>query len=126
LRQTSSRGQFLRRSAIAAGGLALLDPVAALARSAGDPQPIPGGFLITPTSFDLVPASPTIHVLPPGIGLEMSTITDFEGVVGGSEIHGTASGTDGSQWAFDADMRFMQGMYVDTAGRTRTGSFGFV
>jgi hypothetical protein len=126
VRQTLSRGQFLRRSAIAAGGLALLDPAAAFARSAGDPQPIPGGFLITETFFGPVPANPTIHVLPPGIGFEMSTITDFNGVVGASEIRGTARGTDGSTWDFDTDMRFMQGTYVDTGGRMRTGSFGFI
>jgi hypothetical protein len=121
-----SRGQFLRRGAIAAGGLVLLDPASAFARSAGDPRPIPGGFLITDDFFGVVSADPTIHVLPPGINFEMSTITDFDGVVGASEIRGTAHGSDGSTYSFDTDMRFMQGTYVDTDGRVRKGSFGFV
>ena len=121
-----SRGQFLRRGAVAAGGIAglrLVDPVAAFARSAGDPVPIPGGL---GANFVPVPQDPFIHVLPPGIGFEMSTITDFKGVVGGSEIRGTARGSDGTTYDFDTDMRFMQGSYIATDGRLRTGSFGFV
>src|SRR5205823_14761781 len=85
-----------------------------------------GGFLITEDFFGTVPADPTIHVLPPGISFEMSTITDFDGVVGASEIRGTAHGSDGSAYSFDTDMRFMQGTYIDTEGRLRKGSFGFV
>ena len=126
MRATISRGQFLRRGMVAAGGLALLDPASAFARSAGDPKPIPGGFLITPTSFDLVPSNPTVHVLPPALGFEMSTISDFNGVVGAAENQGTARGSDGSTWYFDTDMRFMQGMYVGEDGKLRKGSFGFV
>ena len=48
-------------------------------------------------------------MLPAGIGFEMSTITDFNGVVGASEIRGTAHGSDGKVYGFDTDMRFMQG-----------------
>ena len=53
-----------------------------------DPRPIPGGF---DGNFDPVPADPSVHVLPPAVGFEMSTITDFDGVVGAAEIQGTAS-----------------------------------
>jgi hypothetical protein len=117
----------LQRGAAAAGGLAglgLLDAASALAKGGkGDPNPIPGGFA---SDFSLVPIDPFIHVLPPGIGFEMSTITDFNGVVGASEIRGTAHGSDGTAYDFDTDMRFMQGMYVDTDGRVRKGSFGFI
>lgn len=121
-----SRGQFMRRSAVAVGGVASLGairPGAAFARSAGDPRPIPGGFSDT---FDLVPKDPFIHVLPPSLGLEMSTITDLNGVVGAAEIQGTAHGSDGTSYDFDTDMRFMQGTYVGLDGRVRKGSFGFV
>jgi len=121
-----SREQFLRRSAAAAGGVAglgLLQAAPAFGRSAGDPRPIPGGF---DENFGLATHDPFIHVLPPGINFEMSTITDFNGVVGGSEIRGTASGSDGSTWGFDTDMRFMVGSYVDLDGRLRKGSFGFI
>lgn len=123
-----SRGQFLRRSAATVGGLAglgLADPLTALAKgkSAGMPNPISGGF---DSNFQPVPSDPVVHVLPPGIGFEMSTITDFNGAVGASEIRGTAHGSDGSVWDFDTDMRFMQGQYVDTSGRMQHGTFGFI
>lgn len=123
-----SRRQVLVRGAAAAGGLAgfgLLEPALVFARGNGDPSPIPGGF---DENFIPVPSNPFIHVLAPGLGpqLEMATITDFNGVVGASEIRGTARGSDGSVWDFDTDMRFMQGTYVDRGGNVRKGSFGFV
>ena len=123
-----SREQFLRRGAAATGGLAaagLLDPLSAFARSSGDPRPIPGGLNVTATGIDLVTHDPTVHVLPPGLGFEMSTITDFNGAVGASEIQGTAHG-DGTVYAFDTDMRFMRGTFVDLDGRVQHGSFGFI
>jgi len=123
VRQAISRGQFLRRGAATVGGLALLDPASAFARSSGDPRPIPGGL---DENFQPVAADPLVHVLPPGIGFEMSTITDFDGIVGGSEIRGTARGSDGTTYDFDTDMRFMSGTYVDLDGRVRSGTFGFI
>ena len=123
-----SRRQVLIRGAAAAGGVAglgLLEPAVALARGHGNPNPIPGGL---DESFTPVPSNPFIHVLAPGLGpqLEMATITDFKGVIGASEIRGTARGSDGSTWDFDTDMRFMQGTYVDRNGQVRKGSFGFI
>jgi hypothetical protein len=121
-----SRGQFVRRGAAAVGGaagLGLLNPAAAFGRSSGAPRPIPGGFDAT---FTPVPSDPFIHVLPPQLGFEMSTITDFSGVVGAAEIQGAARGSDGSSYDFDTDMRFMQGTYVGLDGRVQNGSFGFV
>ena len=72
------------------------------------------------------PSGADFHFLLPGIGFEMSTITDFDGVVGGSETRGTARGSDGTTYSFDADMRFMQGVYVGFDGRRHIGSFGFI
>jgi len=123
-----SRRQVIVRGAVAAGGLAglgLVEPALALARGHGNANPIPGGL---DESFNPVPSSPFIHVLAPGLGpqLEMATITDFNGVIGASEIRGTAHGSDGSTWDFDTDMRFMQGVYVDRNGQVRKGSFGFI
>ena len=89
----------------------------------GDPKPIPGGFS---TAFVPVPSDPFIHVLPPFPPFEMSTIGDFDGTIGAAEIDGTAHGSDGTAYTFDVDMRFMQGVYVDTAGRVRHGSFAFI
>jgi hypothetical protein len=71
-----TRAQFIRRGIAAAGGLALLDPAAALARTAGSPTPIPGGF--TSDFSATVPTGAAFHVLPPAVGLEMSTITNFK------------------------------------------------
>jgi hypothetical protein len=120
-----SRAQFMRKAAIAAGGAAgygLLAPE--LARAADRaPRPIPGGF---GADFTPVPSDPFIHVLPPAVGFEMATITDFNGLIAAGEIQGTAQGSDGSSYTFDADMRFMRGVYVSMDGRRREGSFGFV
>ena len=111
---------------MAVGGLAgvgLLDPATALASSGASPRPIPGGFS---KNFKPVPKHPFVHVLSPGIGSEMSTITDLKGIVAGSEIRGKAHGSDGSTWDFDTDMRFMHGLYVGTDRRVRHGTFGFI
>jgi hypothetical protein len=121
-----SRGQFMRQSAVAVGGvagIAALNPASAFARESGDPRPIPGGF---DSTFAPVPSDPFIHVLPPSLGFEMSSITDLSGVVGAAEIQGTARGSDGTTYGFDTDMRFMTGTYVGLDGRVRKGSFGFI
>ena len=122
-----TRTVFLRRSAAVAGGaaaLGALDPRLALAGSgAGAPRPIPGGFA---ADFSTVASDPFIHVLPPVLGFEMSTITDFGGVVAAAEVQGTASDSQGGDYWFDCDMRFMKGRYVDMDGRRGEGVFGFV
>jgi hypothetical protein len=122
-----SRRRLLRAGAGAAGGLALvglMDAGPAFGHGQDpSPKPIPGGFDDT---FTPVPSDPFIHVLPPAVGFEMSTITDFAGVVAAAEIQGTAKGSDGTTYTFDADMRFMKGRYVATDGRLREASFGFV
>ena len=120
-----SRAQFLRRTAVAAGGVAglgLVGPQWAYAANRS-PRPIPGGF---DENFNIVPSDPFIHVLPPAVGFEMSTITDFNGVIAAAEIQGTAHGSDGTSYTFDADMRFMRGIYRSMDGRRRDGAFGFV
>jgi hypothetical protein len=66
------------------------------------------------------------HVLPPAIGFEMATITDFSGVLAAAEIQGTARGSDGSSYTFDADMPAMSGTYVASDGRVRSATSGFV
>jgi hypothetical protein len=120
-----SRRQLMHRGAAAAGGLAglgLLSPVSAIAANPA-PRPIPGGF---DKNLMPVPKNPIAHVLVPGIGFEMSTITDFHGIVAASETRGTAHGSDGSSYDFDTDMRFMHGSYVAMDGRVRTATFGFI
>ena len=105
-----SRRQLLHGGARAIGGLAaagLLDPPFAFARA--NPAPRPAN-----------------HVGRPGIGFEMSTITDFDGVVGASEIRGRVRGSDGSTFDFDTDMRYMHGTYVGVDKRVHRGTFGFI
>src|ERR1700741_1774530 len=92
----------------------LLEPGTALAWGGAQPRPIPGGF---DENFNIVPRHPFIHVLPPALGFEMSTITDFKGAIAAGEIQGKARGSDGSRYTFDSDMRFMQGTYIGTDGR---------
>jgi hypothetical protein len=119
--------RFGRRVVVAVGVLAFACAVfatAAVARGKpGDPKPIPGGFN---DAFVPVPADPFIHVLPPILGFEMSTIGDFNGTLGAADIQGTAHGSDGTTYTFDADMRFMEGTYIDTAGNVQHGSFAFI
>ena len=124
-----TRSTFLR------GGVALLGAVAvegAWPAGAADahergrdpsPRPIPGGF---DANFNVVSHDPLAHAFFPVVGLDLSTITDFNGDVGGAEVQGTAHGSDGSTWWFDADMRFMQGHYVAMDGRLRERSFAFI
>ena len=121
-----SRAQFFRRAAISAGavaGFGLLRARGASAANPAEPSPIPGGF---DENFNIVPAGAFIHVLPPTVGFEMATITDFDGVIAAAEIQGTAQGTDGTQYTFDTDMRFMHGQYIGMDGRQYQGSFGFI
>jgi hypothetical protein len=93
-----------------------------LGRHREEPRPIPGGFS---ADFVQVPADPFIHVLDPSVGNEMSTITDFKGVVGAAHIQGKATG-GGVTYDFDADMRFMKGRYISLEGHLREGAFAFV
>jgi hypothetical protein len=120
-----SRGQVLRRGAGAFGALTGWSMLAASPALAAptDPRPIPGGF---DEAFNTVPRNPFIHVLPPGIPFEMSTITDFHGVIAAGEVQGTARGSDGTRYVFDVDMRFMRGRYIAMDGKARNATFGFV
>jgi hypothetical protein len=119
-----SRRDLLGRTAgMVVGASFGLPAIAAAKPGTGVPNPIPGGF---DEEFNLVPSDPFIHVAIPAPGFEMATITDFNGTIAAAEIRGTAVGTDDSEWDFDADMRFMDGTFVDTAKRLRHGAFAFV
>jgi hypothetical protein len=117
-----TRSAFLARSAGAVGAVAGLGLVgAAPALAAGsDPKPIPGG--IQPGG----PGTPVFHLFLPGPGNEPSTITDFNGFVGITEIAGSGEAGDGSPFNFDVDTRFMKGLYAGEDGKLRQGAFAFV
>jgi hypothetical protein len=121
-----SRGTFLRRSAGAAAvvtGLYAAAPRQGRALVAGAPKPIPGGYS---ASFKPVTSNPAIHVFQPALGAELNTIGDFNGFVAATEIQGKATGSDGTSYSFDCDMRFMQGSFVALDGQLRQSTFGFI
>jgi hypothetical protein len=121
-----SRGGFIRMAA-GATGLALSSgfwmPTLAHAQLGGaDPKPIPGSDPMLP-----IP----LHLFLPGPGKEPSTITDFDGLVGITEVEGTGKGTDTRtgqtrDLLFTADMRFLKGNYVGVDGQQRSGTFAFI
>lgn len=125
-----SRRQFMRRSALAVAGFAGFEllqgaaPAFAEPRPGSAPRPIPGGFAFP--NFDIVPSGADLHVIPPVPGLEMSTITDFNGQIAAAEIQGSATDGNGNTFGFDADMRFMAGEYIGSDGRAYHGTFGFI
>lgn len=118
-----SRRRFLGGAVGAAVGAAILQPARALAARPGDatPKPIPGGIDVGGQVF---------HVFGFGPGQEPSTITDFNGFVGVTDVQGTGTATnpDGTTETllFDTDMRFMKGAYIAVDGTVRQGTFGFV
>ena len=121
-----SRRQALRKGAVATtaiAGIGLLDAAPAFASWGSQPRPIPGGVDAT---FTPVPVNPEWHFSFPAFGFEAITITDFQGVMGAGETQGYVRGSDGKNYTFDTDMRFMRGTYVGQDGRTREGSFGFI
>jgi hypothetical protein len=134
---TYSRGQLLRRGAVAAGGLAGLSMLApGVARAQGaSPKPISGGLTNTDLGLPSPPFPKIIHVEAPGVftppNSELITITDFNGHVGYSIIDGAGTGTNTitgatKRYSTNTDMRFMQGVYVGEDGRVRHGSFALV
>ncbi|HEX5415349.1 MAG TPA: twin-arginine translocation signal domain-containing protein [Chloroflexota bacterium] len=126
-RSGTNRRRFLQR-AVGAAGLAVTSSLwlPSLSYAAeSSPRPISGGFQ------PLGPGTELFHVYL-GEGVENSTITDFDGVIGVAVVGGTGTGTNTrtgatSRLIFDGtDMRFMQGTYVGADGKQHQGSFGFV
>jgi hypothetical protein len=111
-----------RRAALVAGvaatGAALTTtlwvPLAEAAGS-GTPKPIPQTLDGTP-----------FHVQGVTPNTELSTITDFNGVVAAADIDGVGIGSTGTGLTFNVDMRFMSGEFIDTTGRHQHGTFGFI
>jgi hypothetical protein len=85
-----------------------------LPESPSDPTRIPGGV------------RDSGHFLP-GRGLKVSTINDFDGVVGIAHLFGSGTGflADGSTMplTYQVDNRFMVGTYVAVDGVVRQGTF---
>jgi hypothetical protein len=122
-----SRGQFLRTAA-GVGGAALSSGLwmPSLAQAA---KPVPAAPNPIPGTTVFIPGTPAFHVNAPGPGVEVATITDFNGIVGVAHVTGTGMGMDASGMSaltFDADMRFQQGLYRGVDGHNYQATFGFI
>jgi hypothetical protein len=107
-------------SALVAGAGLLAPRLAFAARPTSAVAPVP----IVGTIFPDAP----FHIMFPSAD-EPSAIGNFNGFVGAVELQGTGTGRQGGTsetLLFDADMRFMQGVYVGVDGNTHQGTFGFV
>jgi len=119
----NSRRTFLQAGATLAAGLAI-PPMLHASVEHPLPNPIPGGL-------DLLGNGHIFHVYLPGTSPELATITDFNGVLGATEILGSWSGGGVTPPAdtplvFDGDVRFMDGEYIGRDGRNHQGAFAFV
>jgi hypothetical protein len=131
-RRRMSRRCFLHAAAgtITAVGAGLLCPTPALA-AGRDPKPIPGGGA-NPDGGPFIHANlPGPADAQPRNGNEPITITDFDGFIGVAHVQGTGTGTDtttgkNTPLLFDADVRFMQGIYRRVDGGFGQATFGFV
>jgi hypothetical protein len=88
------------------------------------PLPIPGGV------GPFLPGEPFQHInlpgpadAPPPIGNDPSTITDFNGFVGVAHFEGTGTDNSGTTLLWDADLRFMTGVFQGVDGNIHHGTF---
>jgi hypothetical protein len=95
----------------------------------GTPLPIPGGVGTNPFG------GPDIHFNfaghadatgPAPVGGEPSTITDFNGFIGVAHVQGTGTDNHRNPLFWDADLRFMDGVFKGDDGGTHQGTFAFV
>jgi len=127
--RTLSKRQFLKTAA-GASGIVLSSGfwLRALAAKPGSgiPTPIPAVFFFPgPVDGSPVPTDPTgAHPA----GRDPSIINNFNGFVAVANVRMTGLGTDTTSgetapYTFEADMRFMKGVFVDSAGQTRRGAY---
>jgi len=82
------------------------------------PRPIPKGG---------IPGAEVFRVNLFGPGKEVSTITDFNGYTGVTDVQNKATNmSTNERLLVDTDMRFMAGTYIGMDGRVHQGTFGFV
>jgi hypothetical protein len=102
----------------------------------GTPLPIPG-LLFNPPAPANPFGGPAIHFDLPGpadkttpsiptVGGEPSTITDFNGFIGGANVQGYGTDNHGTTLFWDVDLRFMSGVFQGDDGRIHQGTFAFV
>jgi hypothetical protein len=72
-----------------------------------------------------VPKALVVQNFKPGPGRYVSTVDNFDGLVAGSNVQGTGKDNMGNTLYWEADMRAMQGVYIDSKGLTQRGTFVF-
>lgn len=122
-----SRRQFLGAAGLAGGAVvtsSVWSPLiaeAAAVPAPPSPIPIPYGSTVAGKLF---------HFLFPVANTDVSSIFNFNGVVGVADINGPGAGVhDGkplSGATFGSDNRFMKGVYVGTDGKRHRGTFAFI
>jgi hypothetical protein len=97
------------------------------------PEPIPGGIPISDTQVIHVwTPGPSDVTLPfsgaqlQGPDVEPTTIRDFNGFSAVAFHVGTATGSDGTRYDLETDLRTFRGTYIDRTGHRRFGTFGFI
>jgi hypothetical protein len=134
-----SRRNLIRGVAGAALGAGLIPPKSAHAHDDEDSHdarcnhanPIPGGGAPFKPFGIFVHHNPLNPLIPLANIHDPSQITDFDGFVGLTNIHGGGTGIDTvtgipTPLAFRADMGFSKGTFVGTDGRRHKGTFAFV
>jgi hypothetical protein len=130
-----TRRQFVKAGAASAAvamfGAGLLQPSRAIAapHTGRLPNPVPGGTTIDGLGtfhFYFPTANPFSTDTIESGGGDPSTITDFNGKVGVSEMFGgVGTGSEGTQY-WNSDVRFFDGEYVDVRGKHHQGTFAFI
>jgi hypothetical protein len=122
-----SRRVFVKGALAATGAVVGARPLwpalAAADEVAVAPKPLTYGFQPSP-------GGPTFRFSMLDADSELSSITDFKGMVGAADVQGAGTSTrlDGTteRLLFDSDMRFMKGVYIGIDGRRHRGTFAFV
>jgi hypothetical protein len=98
-----------------------------------DPMPIPGGepFLNSYGPLFGGPSTELLHFYLRGPGVELSSITDFNGFIGVAVIDGVGTGTDlttgeSRELLYEVDIGFMKGVYRGEDGHFYHGTFAFL
>ena len=61
----------------------------------------------------------------PGPGRWISTVDNFDGLVGVANVQGTGKDNNGNTLDWEVDVRVMQGVYIGQNGRASRGTFSF-
>jgi hypothetical protein len=140
--RTISRRRALRYGAFTGAAAAVGATLPTLARPAyadavpdvlPAPKPIPGGNPLPDGTVIHVfaPGPPTVtlpfsHLQLQGLDVEPNVITDFSGFTALAFHAGTATGSNGTRYDLETDMRVMKGSYRAVDGSQTRGTFGFV